>query len=204
MTKPLRIHDVAEQLKVSTSSVRIYANRGLIDYQLTPSGQRVFTQENVNNFLGITPTINENIIFYVRSSNGNKKLLDSQIELLTEIYGEPTHIVKDNGSGLNENRKGLDSLMKKARNGEITTICITEKDRLTRFGFKYLEEYFSSHNVTIQVLSETENKTLHDELLQDFMSLVASFSGKLYRLRGYEQKKQLLLKVGEELDKKVN
>lgn len=201
MVKHLRIHEVAEQLHVSSSSVRIYANKGLIDYDLTPNGQRVFTQEHVNGFMGTSVNTQQIMVFYTRSSNGNKELLNTQKTLLTKKYGEPHHIITDNESGLNENRKGLKTLMTQAKNGEITTICVTEKDRLTRFGYSYLEEYFTAYNVSIIVLDETTPKSLHDELLQDFMSLLANFSGKFYRLRGYEQKRALLDKVGSELDK---
>ena len=201
MGKFLRIHEVAEQLKVSPSMVRVYANKGQISFDLTPSKQRVFTQAHVDEFLGKTPAENPAMVFYIRSSNGNKTLLETQTTLLTEAYGSPHKVVKDNGSGLNENRKGLETLMNQAKKKEFNILCITERDRLTRFGYKYLEEFFASHGVTIKVLGEPEQKTLNEELLQDFMSLIASFIGKFYRLRGYEQKKQLLRTAGNELDK---
>lgn len=55
------------------------------------------------------------------------------------------------------------------------------------------------NNVNIIVLSEKET-TLQEELLQDFMSLIASFSGKFYRLRGYEQQQQLINKLQDTLN----
>ena len=39
-------------------------------------------------------------------------------------------------------------------------------------------------------------------LMQDFMSLIASFSGKLYRLRGYDNQKKLLSKAGDYIEQK--
>lgn len=39
-------------------------------------------------------------------------------------------------------------------------------------------------------------------LLQDFMSLIASFSGKFYRLRGYDNQKKLLSKAGDYIEQK--
>lgn len=185
--------------------VRVYANKGLLKHDLTPSGQRVFTQTHVDEFLGKTgETKEERVVFYTRSSTGDKSMLETQRMLLTRSYGEPQRVVKDAGSGLNENRKGLESLMNNAKAGDFDVLCVTEKDRLTRFGYKYLEEFFLSNGVSVRVLGETEKKTLNEELMQDFMSLIASFSGKFYRLRGYEQKKLLLLKAGEELDKKTD
>ena len=86
---------------------------------------------------------------------------------------------------------------------KIKTIAITNKDRLSRFGYKYLEEIFNILNVKIEILDETENKSdIYDELLRDFMSLIASFSGKFYRVRGYKQQRQLLDTANKEIDKK--
>ncbi|MEM3512207.1 MAG: IS607 family transposase, partial [Candidatus Jordarchaeales archaeon] len=52
----------------------------------------------------------------------------------------------------------------------------------TRFGFKYLERYFASHNVKIEVVNE-EPKDAYQELVEDLVALVSSFAGKLYGLR---------------------
>ena len=41
-----------------------------------------------------------------------------------------------------------------------------------------------------------------DELLQDFMSLIASFSGKFYRMRGHAQQRALLQKAGAEINRR--
>lgn len=199
MRNYLRVHEVAAQLGVSTSMVRIYVTKGLLDCSYTPSGQRIFTQEAINSFLGNnTP---EEHVYYTRSSSGDKTLLRNQLDALTHAYGEPLRVYSDKGSGLNENRRGLAQLVRDARKGEFSTIYITQKDRLTRFGYKYLEDHFTTLGVRVIVLGDVEQKSLSEELLQDFMSLLASFSGKFYRLRGYEQKRRLLQTVGEELEK---
>lgn len=198
----LKVKDVAEQLNVSPSTIRHYTNTGKLEYNLTPNNQRVFTQEQIDKFTG--KQSEEKIVFYIRSSNGNQTLLNTQQESLTKVYGEPQKVYQDKASGLNENRKGLQNLIKDAKENKYTTICITEKDRLTRFGFKYIEDHLKTLNIEIKILNEKETKTLHEELLQDFMSLVASFSGKFYRLRGYEQQKQLLNKAKESINDKEN
>lgn len=202
MKKFLKVKDVAEQLNVSTSTVRHYTNTGKLKYNLTPNNQRVFTQEQINEFTGKEPE--EKIVFYIRSSNGNKTLLDTQQKVLEQEYGIPEKIYQDKASGLNENRKGLQSLIKDAKQQKFTKVCITDKDRLTRFGFKYIEEHLKTLNITITILNNSETKTIQEELLQDFMSLVASFSGKFYRLRGYEQQKKLLSRAKESINEKEN
>ena len=98
-------------------------------------------------------------------------------------------IIRDTGSGLNTKRKGLTRLIGMAKNHEIKRIFITNKDRLTRFGYEYLEELFSMADVELIALQEKENKELQEERIDDMMSLLASFSGKLCRIRGNQKKK---------------
>lgn len=137
---------------------------------------------------------------YVRSSSGNQKLLNNQAEQLVSKYEKPEYLVRDSASGLNENRKGLQKLITLAQEGKITDIAITTQDRLTRFGYKYLESLFAQNNVRIHILNQTENTTPEQELLDDFMALIASFSGRFYKLRTRENKKKLLEKAQRELD----
>lgn len=69
-------------------------------------------------------------------------------------------------------------------NNEVNNVYITYKDRLTRFGYRYLETVFSAHGVQIIIVKdELVSKTVQEELVEDMMSLIASFSGKLYGLR---------------------
>ena len=59
-----------------------------------------------------------------------------------------------------------------------------EKYRLTRFGFNYLERICNHHGVRIIVVKDIDKtKSIEQELAEDLMSLIASFSGKLYGLR---------------------
>lgn len=113
-------------------------------------------------------------------------------------------IIRDTGSGLNAKRKGLVRLIEMARNHEIKRIFITNKDRLTRFGYEYLEELFSMADVELIALQEKENKDLQEELVDDMMSLLSSFSGKLYRIRGNQKKKmrEIIESVPEQEDEK--
>lgn len=196
--KKMRITEAAAQLNVSASTMRRYLYDGKIKSERTPGGQHVFTQENIDEFLGKNKT--QTIAFYARCSRGDKTNINSQLEKLEQAYGTPVASFKDSGSGLNENRKGLWKLVEAAQKSEFNTIAVTAKDRLTRFGFRYLEELFRTANVKIIILDDERDKTLQEELMQDFMSLLASFSGKFYKMRGIEQRKLLLKKVEEKLD----
>ncbi len=198
--KYYRVSKAAEIIGVSASSLRRYTNEGRIASSRNPANQRVYSQVSIDEFLGRSH--DERIVFYVRSSDGDQRKMAAQVALLTESFGEPLRVYRDKASGLNENRAGLLSLLNGAENGKFNKVIITQKDRLTRFGYSFLEKLLKAYGVTVVVLGETEPKSLHDELLQDFMSLIASFSGKFYRLRGYEQQGQLLQKAGEVIEEK--
>lgn len=133
----------------------------------------------------------------MRDSQGNQNRLNRQRETLQQAYGEPVKTYQDTTSGLNENRKGLERLLNDAQKGTINTIAITAKDRLTRFGYKYLERILHDYNCTILILNEQQDKTAHEELIQDFLSLLASFSGKYYKLRGLKHER-MMLQLAEE------
>lgn len=198
--KNKRTKELAELMGVTPQTIRKYVNNEQIPYHTTPNGQLFFTQEDITKILGEQPEQEKQWAYYTRSSSGNQKLLKTQTELLTKHYPEPQYIIKDSASGLNENRKGLQKLITLAQEQKITDIAITTQDRLTRFGYRYLEQLFTQNNVKIHVLNNTKENTPEQELLDDFMALIASFSGRFYNLRTKENKQKLLDKAQEELN----
>lgn len=192
------MREAAAYLHVSTQSVRKYEKAGLLECYRTPAGHRRFSKEQLDTFLGKQPK--PIYAFYARSSNGSEDAIKNQYDKMKNAYGEPAYKYKDKASGLNENRPGLWKMVKDAQNKKFTHLIITNPDRLTRFGYKYLEELLKTHNVEIICTEELKDKTMYDELMQDFMSLIASFSGKFYKIRSKENKKRLLEKAEEALN----
>ena len=202
----VRAKQAGEILGVTSATVRRWSSEGRLPFVLSAARQRLYDEDEMkalrSEWTGEELQEQEkNMVFYVRSSQGLTSHLENQESVLRRQYGEPKRIFKDKASGLNDNRPGLNSLIKSARRGEFTHLAITHKDRLTRFGFRYLEEHLKDLGVEI-LYSESEMKSPEEELMQDFVSLIASFSGKFYRLRGYEQQKKLLKTADGEVDKK--
>lgn len=189
---------------LTTQTLRLYAEKGVLHPVRNNGKSRKYYKHEILELAGLNePEKTPKWAYYTRSSNGDTKLIDTQITALKEAYGqEPDYIITDKASGLSEKRRGLKRLIKLAQDGSITDIGITNKDRLTRFGYSYLEALFEQNNVTLHVLGDKETKSLYDELLEDFMSLIASFSGKFYRLRGYENQKKLIQLAHDEVSKK--
>ena len=54
----------------------------------------------------------------------------------------------------------------------------TYEDRLTRFGFEYLKTMCEMHETEIVVVKDIDvKKSIEQELMEDIMSLMTSFSG---------------------------
>lgn len=87
-------------------------------------------------------------------------------------------VVKDIGSGVNDERPKLLKLLTDPRVG---VIVVEHKDRLTRFGCHYLEALLGMQGRRIEVLNLAENG--RDDLVQDFESIISSFCARLYGQR---------------------
>ena len=97
-------------------------------------------------------------------------------------------IIKDCGSGLNDKRKVFMKLLELVTSRKVDKVIIENKDRLTRFGFDMLTYMFRSYDVEIEIVQNRSDDEYQD-LAQDIMMLIASFSGKLYRKRALERRK---------------
>ena len=75
------------------------------------------------------------------------------------------------------------------QNGKINKVVIEHKDRLTRFQYNLIELFFNSYGVEIELLDKNEY-TEQEELFNDMMMLIASFSGRLYSARAKENAKK--------------
>ncbi len=86
---------------------------------------------------------------------------------------------------MNTQRKGLLRLFKLVEGRSVDVALITYKDRLTRFGFKCIEEFFSTMGVRIEVFFGEEPKDATQELVEGLISIVTSFAGKIYGVRSH-------------------
>jgi len=72
---------------------------------------------------------------------------------------------------------------------QIEAVFVTYKDRLTRFGFRYLEAFFSSYGCRIETVDAEELKEPKQELVEDLIATVTSFAGKIYGARSHKKRK---------------
>ncbi len=171
-----------QELGVSPNALRKWADDGKIQYIRNPAGQRLY---DVADFLRSSrPKIG---IVYARVSSAKQRAdLGRQIEYLKQRY--PNYeVVEDVCSGLNFKRKGLGSILERARRGELQEVVVAHRDRLCRFGFDLLTTVLAQDGCRIVVLDDTQSSP-QQELVNDLLSIIHVFSCRLHGLRGYSQK----------------
>jgi putative resolvase len=192
--KLLRVSAAAHELGLHAMTVRRWIKAGRI--QVVPVGREVrIPRTEVERLVGKVD--GRLLVLYGRvSGHGQKDDLDIQVQRLqawaeTERKGTETLVLSDIGSGLKASRRQLQRLLKLVCEDKVGEVAITYEDRLTRFGQAYLETLFACFGVTLTVLDPGESKTPEQELTDDLLALIASFSGRLYGMRSHKQKELL-------------
>lgn len=186
-----RTGKVAEMLGVNKVTVIRWIKQGKI--KAVRIGREFRIPEDEVKRLLKGKTANTAVIYARVSSSDQRSDLERQVEYLKEYCSAKgynvVNILTDIASGLNEKRRGLKKLFDYVVNGKIDVVVVSYKDRLTRFGFGYLEEFFNSHGVRIEVVFGDEPKDLQQELIEDLIAIVTSFAGRLYGMRSHKKKK---------------
>lgn len=131
------------------------------------------------------------------SSSENKSNLESQSERLRNFAsakGYKIHKeVKEVGSGLNDERKKLEDLIK---DDNIKIIIVEHKDRFSRFGLNLINILMEQRGRKIEIINEVNDSK--EDLMQDFVSIITSFCARLYGKRRTKRKTD---KIISELNK---
>lgn len=170
-----------EQPTAGTKTVRY---RG---HTKPPGGSIIVTGETSNDEDGKT-------VIYARVSNASRRKtdLEYQAERLTNyaIANGWTidKVIKEVGSGLNDQRPQLNKLLKSNEN--ISRIIVEHKDRLTRFGYGYIKIIAELKGIDIIIV----NPTIDDknDLLDDLVSIITSFTARIYGQRRSKRKTDAL------------
>lgn len=134
------------------------------------------------------------VAIYARvSSTENKRNLDRQAEQLAAYCAargyQVTKVVKEVGSGIDDARPKLLALLADAG---ISLIVVEHKDRLTRFGFRYLDTLLANQGRAIEVVNQAENGT--EDLLADLTAIVYSICARLYGQRRAKRKTETIIR----------
>lgn len=201
MMKP---KEMAERLGVRT--LQIWDKKGILKAYRTPANRRYYTEEQYLEYTGQSLQGKRLNVAYARVSNNSQKDdLKNQISFIRQYANAKGVILDDTiteiGIGLDYNRKKWNELLEKVMQNEIDTIYITYKDRFIRFGYEWFERLCKMHDTKIVVLNNVETSPTQ-EMIDDMVSIVHVFSGRLSGLRKYQTKIQndKSLKGGEKDD----
>jgi putative resolvase len=192
--KYLRVGKAAEELGLHPITIRRWVKTGKIQAVRVGIEARIPRSE-IERLLGQAQS--RLLVLYARVSGHDQRPdLERQIKRLqawaaASRAGQEVLVLSDIGSGLNAARKRLQQLLKLVGDDRVAEVAITYPDRLTRLGTEYLETLFTSFGVTFTVLDPSEEKTPEQELVEDLLSIIASFAGKLYGMRSHKQKELL-------------
>lgn len=152
-----------------------------------------FQDEHRKILIPAKPVKERRVAIYTRvSSAENRSNLETQVDRLVSYCaakGYQVHkVVKEIGSGVNESRT---KFLKLLADTSITHIVVEHKDRATRFGFNYIETLLNTQERSLEVVNLAENGK--EELIQDFVSIVYSFSARLYGRRRAKRKTEKII-----------
>lgn len=102
-------------------------------------------------------------------------------------------VAKEKGSGLNDNRRVLTSVLK---DDSWSVLVVEHKDRLTRFGANYIITLLERQGKRVEIINTAEDE--RTDLINDLVSVIHSFSARLYGRRRSEQAKAAIAALGAE------
>lgn len=187
----MKLSQYAKKMGVTYQTAHKWFKEGKIDgaYQLS-TGTIVVPEENEK------PKRTKTIIYARVSSNEQRQTnLVTQAERLVDFCMANgwvvDDVVKEVGSGLNDNRKQLVKLLK---DPAVKRIVVEHRDRLTRFGFHYLEILAEIEGFEIVVVNKTLDNDKND-LMSDFTAIITSFCARLYSKQRQKRKQEQLEKL---------
>lgn len=181
----IKISDYAKRMSLHMRTVYRYFHEGKLEGFQDESTKSIFIK---NPFREDKPKEKADglvrVILYARvSSSENRKNLESQMNRLHGYAAAKGYLViqevQEVGSGLNDGRKKLNKILENPTNFDV--LLVEHKDRLTRFGFTYIELLLQNVNKCVEVINEVSSDK--EDLIQDFVSVITSFCARIYGRR---------------------
>jgi predicted site-specific integrase-resolvase len=195
---PIRIASNITGIKEQTLR-KLHEENVLKGYR-TPANQRMFSVECLQDMCKTAnsskkPEIKDrrvNVLYTRVSSAKQKDDLERQVKFINEFKrdGIDYMLISDIGSGINFNRKGINTILELCLQGIIGEVTIAHRDRLSRFGFELFNSIITKSGGSIRVIDDDKNKSTEQELAEDLLSIVHIYSCKQMGRRSYATKKQ--------------
>ena len=183
------IGEFSRLINVSVKSLQRWDREGRLVPIRTPSNRRMYSQKQLETLIGERIGKRKTVLYCRVSSPSQRSDLLNQVKAMKTFanvsgYGVD-EIVEEIGGGMNMKRNKLRKLISEVRQGKVETVVIGHKDRLTRFGFDLIEYMFELNGTNI-VIANNETLFPQEEMVSDLMSIIDTFSCRLYGLRRYK------------------
>ena len=194
----LRQSEVTQKYRLSKTTLHRWLKDGKLTDHRTVGGHRRYDSAEIEQLLSVADglsTTERDVALYARvSTQKQAENLVRQRERLVEACGERGYRIvldcSEIASGLNDNRRQFFKIIDAACKGEVKKVVVEHRDRLTRFGFRTIERFFKSVGCTVEVLEQVEGKNEHEELVEDILTIIISFSSRIYGARGGRKRKE--------------
>ena len=199
MDKPVSISKASEMLGVSIDTLRQYDEKGVLIAQRTNGKHRRYLLSDIEKLQGKKEETNkeEVICVYCRVSSQDQKQhgdLDRQklrmLEYCASKQYKVGYVFEEVCSGMNAVRPKLNQIFDLAEQHKITKIVVEYSDRLARFFIPVFERYFKSQGVEVEYVEQVMSEGFEQELCKDLITLMSSFSAKIYGRRSAENRKE--------------
>ena len=181
----MKANEVLKILGITRPTLTKYVKTGLIKINVLPTGRYNYDDNSVFSFIGQKiKKRGESVISYARVSTQSQKkqLIEQNKRIYESCISRGLDLEKqysDIKSGMNADRKEFQEVCERIIKGEISLLVIENKDRLTRFGFDLLEQFFKYFGTKILILNdEISNKSYEEELTEDLIFTINYFTEK--------------------------
>jgi putative resolvase len=202
----MKAKEVLKILKITRPTLCKYVKEGKIKTFKNVNGQYTYDKNSVLTFVNqnIEPV---NVIYCRVSTNKQKNDLENQKDLILNYCNNNGYkidkIFKDIGSGMNFDRKDFQELLNLVTNYKIDKVFISYKDRLSRISFDMFNNLFKQFGCEIVIINNIDDeKTVEKEIFSEIITIIHSFSMKMYSKRRKDKLK--LLKNELELEDAIN
>ncbi|RVY23859.1 IS607 family transposase [Helicobacter pylori] len=203
----MKSKEVLKILKISRVTLCKYVKSGKIRVKQEPNGYYIYNDSDVYSLAGIEDG-RLNVVYARVSTQKQKQDLQNQIENCISFMNAKgisvDSIYSDIKSGMSLDRKGFIELLNAVMAFKIKAVYISYKDRLARLSYELVEKLFSDYGTKIVIINQCESISLEQELFEDIMQTIHSFSMKMYSKRRIAKKLLLESKVNPALLKSLN
>lgn len=189
MKKYIKLSKYAKDHSITYGTALRHYHKGILKGYQDETTKTIYIEEetkNINN--------TNRVVLYSRvSSSENKKNAEKQLERLRMYSLAKGYTIVEEiievASGLNDKRPKLEKILKK---DNYDILLIEHKDRLTRFGFNYIEVLLSKSQQRVEVINYIQEDK--EDLINDLVSIITSVCARIYGQRRTKRKTEDLIK----------